>query len=99
MKTWAEQKAEDARCRILIDLDGEPDGHLSDKMLIPRLEAWGFKVPGRDWVRTQLVWLETAGAITLIREPTFIATITEAGTLHRKRSVPIIGVRVPERGE
>lgn len=99
MKSFAEYKAEDARGRILIDLDGELDGRLSDMMLVPRLEAWGFAVPGRDWLRSQLVWLETAGAITLVREPTFIATITEAGTLHRRRRVPIIGVRLPERGE
>lgn len=99
MRSYATYLQEDARCRVLMELDGELGGHLSDRMMLHRLEAWGFDVPNLEWVRTVFGWLERAGAVTLMREPTWIATITPEGTAHRRRKVPIAGIRLPERGE
>lgn len=99
MKSYAQHLQEDARCRVLLELDRELNGSLSDLMMKHRLEAWGFDPPNLDWVRTVYTWLERADAVTLVREPTWIATITEAGTAHRRRKLPIAGIRLPERAE
>ena len=98
MGDYQRHRDEDARCRILMSIAQERDRRLSDRMLVHSLEAWGFN-GSVGWMRTQLLQLEELGAVTLVKEPTFIATLTEAGDNHVRRKVFVHGIRQPEPWE
>lgn len=86
----------DTRLIILRTLAGEIDRSLNEKMLVKELETFGY-TKTREYVRTQLRWLESqAGAVTVREAGTvLIGTITRAGINHLERRIELEGVDQP----
>lgn len=84
-----------ARLTILRALSDETDYRLADTMILRVLETFAIK-RSRDWLRTELRWLEDVGAIRRHEIGTVIvAELTEAGLDHVERRRVIEGILKP----
>lgn len=88
---------EDARLIILKALEKQVNESLHSGMLQLELEKLRIDRP-REWLHGELDWLETMGAVTLIRaDSVVVATLTAKGARHLRRGVVIEGIRRPSR--
>lgn len=90
---------QDVRLIILKALADQDDYSLHSEILVQVLESFGHN-QSRDYVHTQLRWLENSGrAVTLIEAGSvLVATITQHGLAHVKRKARIEGVKRPSPG-
>lgn len=96
MSGYDEFMAGDARLVILKEL-GTQEGGLNEVVLMKVLDVFGHHRP-RDWVRLQLEWLASKGAIEVNRAGTvLVARITPIGEAHLDRRTYIDGVNKPSR--
>lgn len=100
MSSYEQRCQEDARLAILAELAQQRDATLNSRSLTTLIEQ---VVPRRtrEWIETQLDWLDTMGAIRVTRSelpglgPVSIATITRAGRDHVERRIVIHGITLP----
>lgn len=100
MSSYEQKCQEDARLAILAELAGQRDATLNSRSLATLID---LVVPRktREWVETQIDWLETMGAIRCTRSdlpglgPVTIATITRMGRDHVDRRTVIAGITRP----
>lgn len=79
LKTLQERLTEDHRLVILRVLAEMPASRSNSSVLANVLHAWGHAVT-RDYVKTQLRWLEEQGLLTVEdMEGALVATLTERG--------------------
>ena len=85
-----------ARLTILKELAEQTDETLNDAILVNVLDTYGFR-RGRDFVRTQLRFLESElGAVTLVEAGTVVvATLARPGRDHVNRRSVLEGVARP----
>lgn len=90
----------DARLAMLAELARQRDETLNSLNLARVVEALGVRRP-REWVESQLAWLEAMGAIALTTSdlpglgPVAVATLLGAGRDHVERRAPLAGVTWP----
>lgn len=86
---------EDARLVILRELVAQHDHRLSSTMLGHTLHTFGHNRP-REWVDTQLRWLEQMSAVTIAEVGSvLVAELRRAGEDHVGRRAYIDGVARP----
>ena len=89
----------DARLIILRALAAQTDERLHSGFIGTELQQFGIDRP-REWIHGELDWLAEMGAVTLTRVGTVVvATLTEKGARHLRRSVVIEGIKRPSRPE
>lgn len=87
----------DARLIILKALEAQTDERLHSDFLAEELRRFGIDRP-RAWVHGELDWLAEMGAVTLTKPGSVVvATLTEKGARHLRRSIVIEGVKRPGR--
>lgn len=93
---YSDHYDQEFRLVILKALNDEPTKSLNDSLLTTILRTFAFK-RDRDYLRTQLNWLETqARAVKLTEAGTaLIATLTERGADHLCMISPISGIKPP----
>jgi len=93
---FADSYDADARLTILKALSDESGNSLNSNLLNETLKSFGFR-RGREFLLTQLSWLETqAGAVRLRRIGTVIvAELTQKGADHLCRDALIVGIKPP----
>lgn len=104
MSSYEQRCQEDARLAILAELAQQRDATLNSRSLTTLIEQ---VVPRRtrEWIETQLDWLNTMGAIRVTRSelpglgPVSLATITRAGRDHVERRIVIHGITLPADAE
>lgn len=88
----------DAEVRLIIlkALNGEPAKALNDSLIMVVLAEFAIR-RDRDYLRTQLKWMETnAGVVRLTQAGTaVIAHLTEQGANHLSRISEISGIKPP----
>jgi len=85
----------DARLIMLKALQAQIDNRLHSGFLIEELRAFGID-RSREWVHGEVRWLAEMGAVTITEAGTvLVATLTEQGARHLRRSVAIEGVKRP----
>lgn len=100
MSSYEQKCQEDARLAILAELARQRDATLNSRSLATLID---LVVPRktREWVETQLDWLDSMGAIKVTRSdlpglgPVSIATITRTGRDHVERRIVINGITRP----
>lgn len=100
MSSYEQRCQEDARLAILAELAQQRDATLNSRSLATLID---LIVPRktREWVETQLDWLESMGAVKVTRSelpglgPVSIATIKRLGRDHVERRIMIHGVSRP----
>lgn len=86
-----------ARLIIVKALAAQTDERLNSAFLAEELLAFGIDRP-REWIHGELDWLAEMGAVTLARVGTVVvATLTEKGARHLRRSIVIEGIKRPSR--
>lgn len=100
MNGYEAQWQQDARLAMLAELARQRDETLNSLNLARVVEALGIRRP-REWVETQLAFLEQMGAVELrtsdlpgLGEVT-VATLLSVGRNHVERRAPIAGVTWP----
>lgn len=97
MMDMARKIAEDARLIILKALAAQVDERLHSGFLMAELEVFGIDRP-REWVHGELDWLAEIGAVTLLKAGSVVvATLTDKGARHLRRTIAIEGVSRPAR--
>lgn len=92
-----DQVRPDARLTILKALAAQTDERLHSGFIAEELLRFGIDRP-REWIYGELDWLEEMGAVTLIKPGSVVvATLTEKGARHLRRSIVIEGVKRPSR--
>lgn len=92
-----DQVRPDARLTILKALAAQTDERLHSGFIAEELLRFGIDRP-REWIHGELDWLEEMGAVTLIKPGSVVvATLTEKGARHLRRSIVIEGVKRPSR--
>jgi repressor of nif and glnA expression len=87
----------DARLIILKALSAQTNESLHSGYLVKELLRLGID-KDRAWVHGEMEWLSEMGAVKLTRaETVMIATLTEKGARHLRRSIVIEGVSRPSR--
>lgn len=100
MSSYEQKCQEDARLAILAELAGQRDATLNSRSLTTLVEQVVPRRP-REWVETQIDWLESMGAIQVNRSelpglgPVSICTIKRTGRDHVERRIVIRGVTLP----
>lgn len=100
MNGYETQWQQDARLAMLAELARQRDETLNSLNLARVVEALGIRRP-REWVETQLTFLEQMGAIELRTSDlpglgaVVVATLLRAGRDHVERRAPIAGVSWP----
>jgi len=91
---------EDIRRAILFELGREPSYTLNERLLAKRLELHGY-TKGRDYIRTQLHWLQDSAEAIRIQElgETVLAVLTQRGLEVSKGFVEVPGIARPLPGE
>lgn len=87
---------QEVRLIILKALADEDSGRLADSMLMLVFEAFAVNKT-RDYLRTQLKWLEREGRAVRLRDAgtAVIAELTDAGMAHVRRKTLIEGIKPP----
>jgi hypothetical protein len=90
---------EQARLIMLRELAVQPNYALNDSLLAATLEAFGVYRP-REWVRDEMRWLETMGAVGITEVSAeagtvLIATLKPKGRDHVEHRLLIEGVKRP----
>lgn len=86
---------EEARLIILRELHAQTNYALHDGLLQAVLESFGIS-KSRDWIREELNWLDTMGAITRTEQGTVVvAQLTPKGLEHVEHRLVIEGVKRP----
>lgn len=95
---YADHYDQEVRLIILRALNDDPDGTMSERRLLIVFEQFGI-MKGRDYLRTQLRWLESDARAVILREPgtSMIATLSEQGEAHVTRRAVIEGIMRPSR--
>ena len=97
MSGYEQEIREDARLIMLKALAGQVDERLYSGYLETELLRFGIDRP-RAWIHGELEWLETMGAVILLKPgPVVVATLTEKGARHLRRGVVIEGIKRPGR--
>jgi len=79
MKTFADRLLEDRRLVLLRILSEQNATRANSSVLTAALDHFGHAV-SRDWIRTQLRWLEEQGLLRIEDiGPVLVATLTERG--------------------
>lgn len=92
-----DQVRPDARLIILKALAAQTDERLHSGFIAEELIRFGIDRP-REWIHGELDWLEQMGAVTLMKPGSVVvATLTEKGARHLRRSLVIEGVKRPSR--
>lgn len=87
----------DARLIILKALQAQMDERLHSGFIVEELRRFGID-RGREWIHGELDWLAEMGAVTLTKPGSVVvATLTEKGARHLRRSIMIEGVKRPGR--
>jgi len=88
----------DVRLIILRALSEETDGRLNSTMLIRVLESFAVNRT-REYVHTQLRWLEKQAQAVMIKQvgTILVAELTQQGEDHLSRRTIIEGVGIPSR--
>lgn len=88
----------DARLIILRALAEEADGRLNSTMIMSVLESFAIRRT-REWVHTQLRWLEKQAQAVIITEAgsVLVAELTQQGEDHINRRIVLEGVNPPSR--
>jgi hypothetical protein len=86
---------EEARLIILKELAAQPNYSLNESLLQVVLETFGIARP-RAWVREEMNFLQSQGAITTTEIGTvFIGTLTDKGREHVEGRYLIQGIKRP----
>ena len=95
--TYPERVSRDIRLLILQAVAEEDDEHLSDTLIVRKLEQFSHR-KSRDFVRNELRWMEKqVGAVEVIEEgDAFVAKLTRAGRDHVNRRAFLEGVARPD---
>lgn len=81
--------------RSLVDMQGAAN----ETILHAELDRFGHR-RSRDWLRTQMRWLESVGAVKISEAGSqLVASITRAGVDHVERRAVIEDVARPSIGE
>lgn len=84
-----------ARLTMLKALAQQTDGRLNEVLLEAELDRFGHR-RSREWIRTQLLFLQEVGAVRAVEVGTvMVASITRLGTDHVERRQIIDGVARP----
>lgn len=101
MSDYQARRREEARLTILKALAAQADERLSSAYLQEELARFSGIDEERAWVHGEIDWLESMGAVTVMRPAgsVVIATLTEKGARHLRRAIVIEGVKRPARPE
>lgn len=92
-----DQVRPDARLIILKALAAQTDERLHSGFIAEELLRFGIDRP-REWIHGELDWLAEIGAVALLKPGSVVvATLTEKGARHLRRSIVIEGVKRPSR--
>lgn len=101
MSDWETKCQQDARLAILAELARQKPAPTLNVLNLTRVvEALGVRRP-REWVETQLSWLENMGAVNLQASDlpglgkVIVATLTRTGRDHVDQRNVIAGVTLP----
>lgn len=100
MSSYEQKCQEDARLAILAELAQQRDATLNSRSMATLVEQVVPRRP-REWLETQIDWLESMGAISVTRSElpglgqVSIATIKRLGRDHVERRVVIHGITLP----
>lgn len=93
--SFDQQIREEARLIILKALVAEIGHRLNSNLLVASLDSFGI-TRNRDWVHSELRWLENVGAVELKEaNSVLIADLTQRGMDHVLRTAVIDGVKRP----
>ena len=97
---FADVYDENARLAILRQLAEQNDYRLTDSLLEDLLAVRYAINKGRDYIRTQLAWLQNScGAVKLEPSgPVIIVSLTQAGADHVLRKHVLPGIKRPGAG-
>lgn len=104
MSNYELQCQADARLAILAELAGQTDATLNALSLARTIDALGIR-RSREWVETQLGFLDQLGAVRLraVEMPSLgtvtVATLTRTGRDHVERRSRLVGVSAPADAE
>lgn len=99
MSSYDAFSARHARLVILKELAKQPAVSANDLLLFKVLQSYGYFRP-QPWVRQQLRFLCTIGAVSLIEAgEVLIATLKRAGQEHVEGLAPLEGVEPPSLGD
>lgn len=85
----------DARLVILRELAKQVDGRLNEVVITRTLDEFGHR-RSRDWVRSQMQYLEKLKAVKLVASGSvLVAAITRAGMDHVERRIVIKDILRP----
>lgn len=90
-----------ARLVILKALAAQTDERLHSGFLQQELMKLWIDRP-REWLHSELDWLAEIGAVTLVKpagSTVWVASLTEKGARHLRRSIIIEGIDRPSRPE
>lgn len=88
---------QDARLIMLKALSAQADERLHSGLLAEELRLFGID-RAREWIHGELDWLAEMGAITQTKMGSVVvATLTEKGARHLRRTIVIEGVKRPSR--
>lgn len=104
MSSYEQRCQEDARLAILAELAQQRDATLNSRSLASLID---LVVPRktREWVETQIDWLESMGTVKVQRSdlpglgPVSIAQITRLGRDHVERRITVHGISRPTDAE
>ena len=89
---------EDARLIVLKALSEQTDERLNSSVLLEIIETYGGIRKTREWLHTELDWMNDMGAVKTSRIGTIVvAALTERGAQHLDRIVAIEGIKRPGR--
>jgi hypothetical protein len=95
MSDFNEHLTRDARLVILKELSKQTDNRLNEALMTAVLDAFGHR-RSREWVRTQLRYLQDIGAVKLTEAGSvLIAELRRAGQDHVDRRTELEGVARP----
>ncbi|RJF70886.1 hypothetical protein [Rhodopseudomonas palustris] len=90
---------EEARLIVLRELHAQTNYALNDALLQQVLESFGI-AKSRDWVREEIGYLDTVGAVTRnVAGSVVVAKLTPKGVEHVERRLVIEGVKRPSPPE
>lgn len=99
MAVYEDEIRTNARLVILKALAAEHNESLHSGFLAKQLMDLMIDRP-REWLHSELDWLAEIGAVTLLKPAggsVWIATLTEKGARHLRRSIIIEGIDRPSR--
>lgn len=99
MAVYEDDIRSNARLVILKSLAAQHDERLHSGFLEKQLMAVWIDRP-RAWLHSELDWLAEIGAISLLKPEgasVWVATLTEKGARHLRRSIVIEGIDRPSR--